>query len=97
MAPKSSHALAELLRVSFLTLEHADGSARDQADLARVKHATLKRLADYEAELAIIDSLARSLEKTEPSELPDMMSKLVIEDLQALEEATRDIPPHELD
>ena len=41
--------------------------------------------------------LAPGLETTEASALPNLMSMLDIVDLQALEDATMEIPPHKLD
>jgi|HubBroStandDraft_6_1064221.scaffolds.fasta_scaffold09016_4 hypothetical protein len=97
MASDPSLGKIELLRVSFMTLEHAAGSLRATADLARVKDAILKRLADAESELAIIDALPVGLEKIEASELPGLMCALDLADVQALEEATADIALDQLD
>jgi hypothetical protein len=97
MASDPSLGNIESLRVALMTLEHAAGSLRDHADLARVKHAILKRLADCEADLAIIDGLPPGIEKGEASELPGLMCALDLADFQALEEATADIPLHKLD
>jgi hypothetical protein len=97
MASDPSLGTIESLRVAFMTLEHAAGTVREHGDFARVKHAILKRLADYEADLAIIDALPVGLEKIEASELPGLMCTLDLADVQALEEATANIPLHKLD
>jgi hypothetical protein len=85
------------LRMAFMILEHAAGDVRERANFARVKHAILNHLADYEADLAIIDALPVGLEKIEASELPGLMCALDLADFQALQEATANIPLHELD
>ena len=85
------------LRMAFMILEHAAGAVSERANFARVKHTILNHLADYEAELAIIDALPVGLEKIEASELPGLMCVLDLADFQALQEATANIPLHELD
>jgi len=85
------------LRMAFMTLEHTAGTVREGANFVRVKHAILKRLADYEGDLAIIEALPVGLEKIEASELPGLMWALDPADFQALQEATANIPLHELD
>ena len=85
------------LRMAFMILEHAAGAVRECANFVCVKHAILKRLADYEADLAIIEALPVGLEKIEASELPGLMCALDLADVQALEEATADIALDQLD
>ena len=85
------------LRMAFVILEHAAGAVRERANFVCVKHAILKRLADYEADLAIIEALPVGLEKIEASELPGLMCVLDLADVQPLEEATATIPLHEFD
>ncbi len=97
MASYPSLSTIESLRMALLTLEHAAGDVRERAALARVRQAILKSLADYEADLAIIDALPPGLEKIQASELPGLMCMLDLADVQALEEATAKIPLHELD
>jgi hypothetical protein len=80
------------LRMAFLILEHAAGAVRERANFARVENAILKRLADAEAELAIIDCLTPGIEKIGASELPGLMCALDLADFQALQEATANIP-----
>ena len=85
------------LRMAFMILEHAAGAVRECANFVCVKHAILKRLADYEADLAIIEALPVGLEKIEVSELPGLMWALDLANFQALQEATANIPLQELD
>ena len=85
------------LRMAFMMLEHAAGAIRERANFACVKHAILTRLADYEADLAIIEALPVGLDKIEASELPGLMCTLALADFQALQEATANIPLQELD
>jgi hypothetical protein len=85
------------LRMAFMTLEHAAGAVRERANFARVKHAILNHLANYEADLPIIEALPVGLEKREASELPGLMCVLDLADVQPLEEATATIPLHEFD
>jgi hypothetical protein len=85
------------LRMAFMILEHVAGTVRERANLACVKHAILKHLADYDADLAIIEALPVGLEKIEVSELPGLMWALDLANFQALQEATANIPLQELD
>jgi hypothetical protein len=97
MISEPSLGTIESLRVAFMTLEHAAGSVREKADLARVKYAVLRRLADHEADSAIIDGLASDLEKIEASEVLGLTCVRDLADVQTLEDATADIPLHKLD
>jgi hypothetical protein len=86
MARELSLDSLESLRVAFLKLEHA-GSDCDAIAVAHFKSLALSRLADLEAELAIIENLAAD---SADVELPVGSS---LAKLQDLEGATQKILP----
>ena len=89
MAREISLDSLESLRVAFLKLEHARSDC-DEIAVTYFKGRALSRLADLEAELAIIENLAPRSADVELA----VGSSLA--ELQDLEGAKQKIPPHKL-
>ena len=79
----------ESFRLAFLKLEHACSDC-DETAVAHLRRTFLSSLAEAEAELAIIESLA-------PFEAARMAPHSSLAELQALEDDSANIPPHKLD
>lgn len=93
MFPQSKPALVEWLRLARLKLEHNGGLSRTDS-----KRRILDRLADVESELALTLSLApATVGIADIPKCAALMPPLSFAELQALEEATERVSPHELD
>jgi hypothetical protein len=78
----------ESARIAFLKLEHCCLDC-DEAAATHLRHRLLKRLADLEALLAIIQNQAL-FEEDGPADYQSFA------ELETLEEDSRKIPPHQL-
>jgi hypothetical protein len=87
----------ESLRVALYRLDYLAGPAPCQSAVAHARRALLLRLADAEAELAIIENLRPAhAESRQTQELATWPSSLSIAEIEALEESSQKIPLHKL-
>jgi hypothetical protein len=89
MARQNSFDSLESTRLAFLKLEHCCLDC-DAAAVVHLRHRFLTRLADLEAELAIIQNQAL-LEAAGTARDPSFG------ELETLEEDSANVPPHKLD
>jgi hypothetical protein len=85
----------ESLRIALLKLEHSRFSAGHERIVASLKSGLLNCLADLEAERAILSSLTPGA--LESASTAAQTLTLSFAELQTLEEAIAQRPPHKLD
>lgn len=87
----------EYLRVALHKLDYLTGPIPCPSAVAQARRVLLLRLADAEAELAIIENLAlASAESRQTLEIAAWPLTLSIADIEALEELSQNIPLHKL-
>jgi hypothetical protein len=87
----------ESLRVALHRLDYLTGPASSQSEVAHARRVILLRLADAEAELAIIENLRpATTESRQARENAAWPLTVSIEDIEALEESAQTIPLHKL-
>lgn len=97
MTPKPVPKTIEPLRVALQKLDHLAGADPCESAFANARHVLLLRLADAEADFAIIESLELGI--TEPQQAPEIIawtSVLSLAEIEALEESSKQIPLYKL-
>jgi hypothetical protein len=97
MIPNHGAGTIESLRVALHKLDYLSGPTPCQSGVAHARRAILLRLADAEAELAVIESLSPGNAETPQAHENAAWSLTVsIEEIEALEESAQKVPLHKL-
>lgn len=97
MTPNPVIGTIESLRVALHKLDHLAGPTPCQSAVGQARRALLLRLADAEAEFAIIEGLGPANAESGPTRENGAWSlTLSIADIQALEESSQKVPLHKL-
>jgi hypothetical protein len=97
MIPDRGAGTIESLRVALHKLDYLAGPTPCQSGIAHARRAILLRLADAEAELAIIENVGPAIaENGETHETAAWPLTLSIAEIEALEESSQRIPLHKL-
>jgi hypothetical protein len=97
MTPNPLTRNIESLRVALLKLDYLSGPKSSQSGVAHARRVIVLRLADAEAELAMIESLMLANAETPPAHENAVWPLTVsIAEIEALEESSQRIPLHKL-
>ena len=97
MTPRRVPDTVESLRVALQKLDHPAGPAAYESAFAHARQTLLLRLADAEAELAIIESLGLAIpENPQTPETDASRSALSLAEIETLEESSEEIPLYKL-
>jgi hypothetical protein len=97
MTPRPVPDTVESLRVALQKLDHPASPAPFESSFAHARQTLLLRLADAEAEVAIIESLGLAIpESLQTPETDTSRSALSLAEIEALEETSQEIPLYKL-
>ena len=97
MTPRPEPGTVESLRIALQKLDHPTGLAPCESAFPHARQTLLLRLADAEAEVAIIESLGLAIPvNPQIPETDASRSALSLAEIEALEESSQEIPLYKL-